>query len=124
MTPSFFEHLLSDEHRMIRDAARDFAQKEIAPIAAEFDESGEFPYDTIKKMGAMGFMGIEVSEQYGGAGMDTLAYALALEAVIAEPIIGGVLVHCRADAPAEQIELDDFAAAIDQLRDAMTVSAG
>jgi alkylation response protein AidB-like acyl-CoA dehydrogenase len=81
MTQSAFEHLLSDEHRMIRDAARDFAQKEIAPIAAEFDESGEFPSDTIKKMGAMGFMGIEVPEKYGGAGMDTLAYALALEEI-------------------------------------------
>ncbi|NWG34927.1 MAG: acyl-CoA dehydrogenase [Chloroflexi bacterium] len=66
---------------MIRDAARDFAQKEIAPIAAEFDESGEFPYKTIRKMGEMGFMGIEVPEEYGGAGMDTLAYVLALEEI-------------------------------------------
>jgi alkylation response protein AidB-like acyl-CoA dehydrogenase len=71
---------------MIRDAARDFAQKEIAPIAAQFDESGEFPAATIKKMGAMGFMGIEVPETYGGAGMDTLAYVLALEEI------------CKADA--------------------------
>lgn len=72
---------LSDEHKMIREAARDFAQKEIAPIAAQFDESGEFPYDTIKKMGAMGLMGIEVPEQYGGAGMDTLAYVLAMDEI-------------------------------------------
>ncbi len=72
---------LSDEHKMIRDAARDFAQNEIAPIAAQFDESGEFPYETIKKMGGMGFMGIEVPEQYGGAGMDTLAYVLAMEEI-------------------------------------------
>lgn len=77
---------LSDEHKMIRDAARDFAQNEIAPIAAKFDESGEFPHETIKKMGAMGFMGIEVPEEYGGTGMDTLAYVLALEEI------------CRADA--------------------------
>ena len=77
---------LSDEHKMIRDAARDFAQNEIAPIAAQFDDSGEFPHETIKKMGAMGFMGIEVPEEYGGAGMDTLAYVLALEEI------------CRADA--------------------------
>jgi alkylation response protein AidB-like acyl-CoA dehydrogenase len=77
---------LSDEHKMLRDAARDFAQKEIAPIAAEFDESGEFPHATIKKMGEMGFMGIEVPEQYGGAGMDALAYVLALEEI------------CKADA--------------------------
>ena len=58
---------LTPEHEMIRNAARDFAQKEIAPIAAEFDESGEFPSKTIKKMGNMGFMGIEVPEEYGGA---------------------------------------------------------
>jgi alkylation response protein AidB-like acyl-CoA dehydrogenase len=71
---------------MIRQAARDFAQKEIAPIAAEFDESGDFPYETIMMMGEMGFMGIEVPEEYGGAGMDTLAYVLALEEI------------CKADA--------------------------
>jgi len=72
---------LSDEHKMIRDAARDFAQKEIAPVAAKFDESGEFPYDNIKKMGALGFMGIEVPEAYGGAGMDALSYVLAMEEI-------------------------------------------
>lgn len=79
-------HPLSEEHKMIRDAARDFAQNEIAPIAAEFDESGEFPMATIKKMGEMGFMGIEMPEEYSGAGMDTLAYVLALEEI------------CKADA--------------------------
>ena len=72
---------LSPEHVMIRQAAHDFAQKEIAPIAAHFDETGEFPYTTIKKMGKMGFMGIEVPEEYGGPGMDTLAYVLALEEI-------------------------------------------
>ena len=77
---------LSDEHKMIQKAARDFAEKEIKPIAAEFDERGDFPAETIKKMGEMGFMGIEVPEEYGGAGMDTLAYALALEEI------------CKADA--------------------------
>jgi alkylation response protein AidB-like acyl-CoA dehydrogenase len=66
---------------MLRDAARQFAENEIAGIAAEFDESGEFPYETVKKMGAMGFMGIEVPEEYGGAGMDALAYVLALEEI-------------------------------------------
>jgi alkylation response protein AidB-like acyl-CoA dehydrogenase len=72
---------LTDEHEMIRQAARDFAQKEIAPIAAEFDESGDFPYETVKKMGALGLMGIEVPEEYGGAGMDTMAYVLAMEEI-------------------------------------------
>lgn len=77
---------LTDEHDMIRQAARDFAQKEIAPIAAEFDESGDFPMKTIRKMGSLGLMGIEAPEAYGGAGMDTLAYVLALEEI------------CRVDA--------------------------
>jgi alkylation response protein AidB-like acyl-CoA dehydrogenase len=69
---------LTDEHKMLRDAVRDFAQKEIVPIATEFDESGDFPMDTIKKMGEMGLMGIEVPEEYGGAGMDVLAYVLSM----------------------------------------------
>ena len=77
---------LNDEHKMIRDTARDFAQKEIAPIAAQFDESGEFPLETIRKMGALGFMGLQVPEKYGGAGMDTLSYVLALSEI------------CKADA--------------------------
>jgi alkylation response protein AidB-like acyl-CoA dehydrogenase len=66
---------------MIRDAARDFAQNEIAKVAAHYDESGEFPYETIKQMGQLGFMGIEVPEAYGGVGMDTLSYALVIEEV-------------------------------------------
>lgn len=82
---------LTDEHKMLRDAARDFAQKEIAPIAAEFDESGEFPNATIKKMGELGFMGIEVPEEYGGAGMDSLAYVLALEEICKVDASHGVI---------------------------------
>ena len=72
---------ISAEHEMIRQAARDFAQKEIAPIAAEYDELGEFPIKTVRKMGQLGFMGIEAPEEFGGAGMDTLAYVLALEEI-------------------------------------------
>ena len=72
---------LNSEHQLIRDSARDFARTEIAPIASQFDESGDFPYETIKKMGALGFMGIEIPEQYGGAGLDTLAYILAMEEI-------------------------------------------
>jgi alkylation response protein AidB-like acyl-CoA dehydrogenase len=72
---------ITHEHEMIREAARDFAQNAIAPIAAEFDESGEFPINTVRQMGGLGFMGIEVPEKYGGVGMDTLAYVLALEEI-------------------------------------------
>ncbi|MFN8449995.1 MAG: acyl-CoA dehydrogenase [Anaerolineae bacterium] len=68
----------TEEHDALRRAVRDFAANEIAPIAAEYDESGEFPLETVRKMGQMGLMGIEVPEEYGGAGMDTLAYALTI----------------------------------------------
>ena len=77
---------ITEEHKMIQEAARDFARNSIAPIAAEFDESGEFPLDTIRQMGKLGFMGIEVPEEYGGAGMDTIAYVLAMVEI------------CKADA--------------------------
>ncbi len=72
---------LNEEQRMIRDVARNFAQKEIAPRAAHFDEAGEFPFEIVRQMGALGLMGIEVPEQYGGAGLDTLSYALAVEEI-------------------------------------------
>lgn len=75
------EFTLNAEQSMIRDAARDFAQNEIAPVAAHFDETGEFPTDLVRTMGAMGFMGIEVPEEYGGAGLDTIAYVLAVEEI-------------------------------------------
>jgi alkylation response protein AidB-like acyl-CoA dehydrogenase len=69
---------LTEEHRLLRDMARDFAQKEIAPIAAEIDEDGRFPSKTVAKMGELGFMGIEIPEEYDGTGMDTLSYVLAM----------------------------------------------
>ncbi len=69
---------LDAEHKMIQDMARDFAQKEIAPIAAHIDEQALFPHATVKKMGELGFMGIEIPEEYGGTGMDCLAYVLAM----------------------------------------------
>ena len=82
---------LSSEHEMIRQAAKDFAENEIAPVAAEFDESGEFPEETIRKMGEMGFMGIEIPEEYGGAGMDTLSYVLALEEICKVDAAHGII---------------------------------
>jgi alkylation response protein AidB-like acyl-CoA dehydrogenase len=72
---------LTEDHLLIQKTARDFAQNEIAPIAAEFDESGEFPHETIRAMGELGLMGIEVPEEYEGAGMDTMAYVLALKEI-------------------------------------------
>ena len=72
---------LTEEQKAIRDLARDFAQKEIAPLAAKIDETGEFPRETVKKMGELGLMGIEVPAEYGGGGLDCLSYVLAMEEV-------------------------------------------
>lgn len=74
---------LSDEQQMMQSAAREFAQGEVAPIAAQFDASGEFPFDTIRKAGELGFMGVEVPEEYGGAGLDAISYALLMEEIAA-----------------------------------------
>lgn len=72
---------LTEEQKQIRDLAREFAQKEIAPIAAEFDARGEFPRETIMKLGELGLMGIEIPAEYGGAGLDTMCYVLAMEEI-------------------------------------------
>lgn len=77
---------ITEEHKMIQQEARRFAQEKIAPIAEHHDQTGEFPIETVRQMGALGFMGIEVPEEYGGIEMDTLAYALALTEI------------CKADA--------------------------
>jgi len=71
----------NEQQRMIRDMARDFADREIVPIAAEIDEQEKFPAEVVKKMGELGFMGMNVPEQYGGAGLDTLSYILAMEEI-------------------------------------------
>lgn len=68
----------TDDQLSIQAIARDFSQKRIAPVAAEFDKTGEFPLDNIREMGQLGLMGIEVPTEYGGAGMDPVAYALAM----------------------------------------------
>jgi len=68
----------TDDQLSVQSIARDFAQNRIAPVAAELDAKGEFPLDNIREMGQLGLMGIEVPEAYGGAGMDTIAYALAM----------------------------------------------
>ena len=68
----------TDEHVMLQDMVRDFAKNEVEPLAREMDATGEFPHDLVKQMGDLGLMGIPVSEKYGGAGMDTVAYASAV----------------------------------------------
>ncbi len=72
---------LTKEQQMIRDMVRDFAEKEIAPNARHVDQTEEFPIDTFKKMGELGFLGIPFPEKYGGVGGDTISYAIAVEEV-------------------------------------------
>ena len=83
---------LTEEQQMIQDAAREFAQSEIVPVAAEFDESGEFPGDTIRQAGELGFMGIEVPEEYGGAGLDTISYVVVMAEISAADASHGTVV--------------------------------
>lgn len=70
---------LSEEHLMIRDAARDFAQNELLPGVIERDTNQTFPHEQIKQLGELGFMGMMVDPNYGGSGLDTLSYVLAME---------------------------------------------
>jgi alkylation response protein AidB-like acyl-CoA dehydrogenase len=72
---------LSENQLMIQTLARDFAQREIAPVAARFDLSGDFPESSIRRAGELGFMGVEVPEEYGGAGLDSLCYVLMMEEI-------------------------------------------
>jgi len=70
---------LSEEQEMVRQTAREFAEKELRPGVAERDEKGEFPREQVKKLAELGFMGMAVSEQWGGASFDTVTYVAALE---------------------------------------------
>jgi butyryl-CoA dehydrogenase len=72
---------LTDEQRMVQALAREFADQEVRPIAAECDREGRFPHATVKRMGELGLLGIAVPERLGGAGADTLSYAVALEEI-------------------------------------------
>jgi len=72
---------LTEEQIMIRDAARDFAQTELLPEVIERDEKQQFPSEQIKKMGELGFLGMMVDPKYGGSGLDTVSYVLAMEEI-------------------------------------------
>ena len=76
---------LTEDHEMIQAAAREFAQNEIVPVAAEFDASGEFPAATIRAAGELGFMGVEIPEEYGGSGLDAITRFSAYRCSISAP---------------------------------------
>src|SRR5260221_7912707 len=73
--------LLQEEHHQVRATVRKFADEVVAPGARELDENEEFPTAIVKQMGELGFMGLPYPEQYGGAGLDMLAYAIAVEEI-------------------------------------------
>src|ERR687884_1092562 len=70
---------LTQEHELVRATVREFAQDRVAPVAEELDRESRFPYDLVEGMAELGLMGMTIPEQYGGAGTDTLAYAIAVE---------------------------------------------
>jgi len=81
---------LSEEHTMLRETLRDFADKELKPFAGEWDQKHQYPREAIKKMGDMGIMALVAPEELGGAGMDYLAYALAMEEISRGCAVAGV----------------------------------
>jgi len=72
---------LPEEHAALRKQVREFAQEELRPIADELDKEKKFPWEQVKKMGEMGLMGMEIKKEHGGAGLDGLAYAIAMEEI-------------------------------------------
>jgi butyryl-CoA dehydrogenase len=82
---------LSEDERLIQNTAREFALKEVAPKAAELDKSGRWPEEIVKQMAELGFLGMSVPEEYGGGGLSTLAYAIAMEEISAACASCGVI---------------------------------
>jgi alkylation response protein AidB-like acyl-CoA dehydrogenase len=70
---------LSQEHELVRDTVREFAEQRVAPVAEELDREGRFPYELVAELGRLGLMGMPIPEEYGGGGSDTVAYAIAIE---------------------------------------------
>jgi len=91
--PSFTE--LPDTHQMLRDTCRQFAEAELWPIATQIDKTGNFPLEMIKKMGDLGLMGIDIPEEYGGTGLDALAYAVALTEISRGCASAGVIMSAH-----------------------------
>ena len=72
---------LSSEHQLLRSTIRDFMEKEVAPVIEEHEREHKFPVEVVRRLGEMGWLGIPIPEDEGGAGMDTLAYAIAVEEI-------------------------------------------
>ncbi len=86
---------LTEEQRMIRDAARDFAEKEVRPHAAAVDAEARYPKETVEKLAGLGFLGIFVPPEYGGSGLDQVSYALIIEELSRACAATGVIVSAH-----------------------------
>jgi len=82
---------LTEEQKLIMQTARDFAQREIAPKAAEIDKSGRWPAEIVSRMAELGFLGMAIPVEYGGGGLDALSYAIAMEEISAACASCGVI---------------------------------
>ena len=82
---------LNDQQKMIKKMVREFAEKEIAPVAAELDEKGEFPHKILKKMAKLGLLGIFIPKEYGGAGLDAISYTTVIEEISKKCASTGVI---------------------------------
>ncbi len=94
---------LSDDSRMILQHVRDFCRAEIAPHAAEYDRSGEFPHQQLRGLAEMGLLGATVPEEWGGAALDSVTYALCLEEISAADASVGVIVSVQNGLPEQMI---------------------
>jgi acyl-CoA dehydrogenase len=94
---------LSDDQRAILETVRDFCSSEIAPLAAQYDRSGEFPWVQLEKLAAMGLLGACVPEAYGGAGLDSVTYAMCLEEICKADASVGVITSVTNGLPQQMI---------------------
>src|SRR5437764_5109087 len=70
---------LTEEHELVRSTVRQFAEQRVAPVAEELDREARFPYELVSELADLGLMGMTIPEEYGGAGTDTVSYAIAIE---------------------------------------------
>ena len=82
---------LNEQQKMIKNMVREFAEKEIAPVAAELDKKGEYPTKILKKMAQLGLLGVIIPSEYGGAGLDNISYSIVVEEISRKCASTGVI---------------------------------
>ncbi|MEW6777299.1 MAG: acyl-CoA dehydrogenase [Bdellovibrionota bacterium] len=95
---------LTETQRMIQQTAREFAQKEVKPLAAKIDREAYFPHELVKRMGELGFLGMYVAEKWGGSGLDVVSYVLAMEEISAACATTGVIMSVNNSLVSAAIE--------------------